>query len=1076
MKTYKIVIIISLLIILGYASNRANKNKQEQKIISWIDNQGYWTKLAAKGIVPYNPEVTVRSPVYTGSNIKAKSVITLNSPDIAVADEGSTQSENSVFIDPLDETRVINSNNSATYPVDTAFGADALYSFNEGNTWQGSIEGAGGFNNGDPTTVIDLNGRWYVNYLGTDFGIYVSYSDDEGETWQVVDVANNPLINCDKSHMWIDNNPDSPYEGNIYVSWTNTSDLDLGQIAVSVSSDGGSTWNLNTNVSADIDAGSHNQGVNITTGPNGEAYLVWAVYDSWFSGGSDEVALGFTRSLDGGSTWEPSKRIISNIRGIRATKTIKNMRVNSFPVATVDNSTGADEGALYITWTNVGIPGINNGDEINIYLLKSFDQGNNFSEPVKVNNNQTGIGHESFFPWITCDKSTGILSMIYYDDRNVGGTDCEVFCANSIDGGQSWEEFKVSDVSFTPAPIPGLAADYMGDYLGISALNGTIYPVWTDNRLGYAMTFCSPYQTNPVERPFNLEGVVNEETGEVTLTWEYNFVPEFNSFVIYRNGDSISSYTDTNFVDILPDFGQYRYRVTAFYNNDIESGASGVVISWGAPKIMIITDSVYDHLAIGQTSEHVIQVVNTGELDLNYTINLDESAKDRDYCTAIGNSGLDKEYITSVEVGSINNENTGSDNYSYYSDQSTLMVTGHSYEITVTIANPFDLDKCGVWIDWDINGLFDENEFIELSGQTLSPIYTGIISPPPGTFTGQSRMRVRLQYSGELNPCGSTFFGEVEDYSVDLHGWLDVSPINDTISAGDTSNIIVTFNTQGLPEGDFNTYLRFTSNDVETGTLHIPVHIKTSYLKVSAISSDTLVCKGTKIDLLPSVLGSYDSLIFNWSSNPAGYSASVARPIAIVISPTWYIITVRDGDHVAKDSVFVDLFPVHQSNLPEDTVVCANSNAILDAGSGGIEYAWSTGDTSQYISVDTSGLGLGTYYYSVEVTNQYDCKVTDGIEVEFVDCTYIDEPENYNLSIYPNPANEFLIIKTFSPNTIHKIWIINIDGEIVYDDESMFYEKAEQIIDIQDIPTGYYTVRIQIQDKIITKNLVVLKN
>jgi hypothetical protein len=64
--------------------------------------------------------------------------------------------------------------------------------------------------------------------------------------------------------------------------------------------------------------------------------------------------------------------------------------------------------------------------------------------------------------------------------------------SNSYDGGDTWEDFRVSDVAFTPSPIPGLAASYMGDYLGISARGGMVYPVWPDNRNGYIQSFVSP--------------------------------------------------------------------------------------------------------------------------------------------------------------------------------------------------------------------------------------------------------------------------------------------------------------------------------------------------------------------------------------------------------------------------------------------------------------------------------------------------------------------------------------------------------------------------------------------------------
>jgi len=48
-------------------------------------------------------------------------------------------------------------------------------------------------------------------------------------------------------------------------------------------------------------------------------------------------------------------------------------------------------------------------------------------------------------------------------------------------------------VAFTPAPIPGLAGGYHGDYIGISAYDGRVYPAWADERVGRVLTYVSPY-------------------------------------------------------------------------------------------------------------------------------------------------------------------------------------------------------------------------------------------------------------------------------------------------------------------------------------------------------------------------------------------------------------------------------------------------------------------------------------------------------------------------------------------------------------------------------------------------------
>lgn len=472
---------------------KAVKGK-EHLIDTRIDNMTYWKQMAEKGYVEVAPVVPIEQAVYTGSRINSRAVTFEDSPDVKLTEMNSTQSENSVFVNPNDNMTVLNSNNSTQNPVGALYGANDFFSFDGGETWEGEIQGAGGTNSGDPAVAISSDGRYYVGYIHSNLDQGVSYSTDQGQTWTAVQCAGGGYI-LDKNHLWVDISPTSPYNGHVYSAWTSfQGGANNNEIEIVRSTNGGLNYSSRINVSSAVSAGSHDQGVNIQTGPDGQVYVVWAIYDSW---PSDEKALGFAKSYDGGATYEPANRIITNIRGIRTTETSKNMRVNSFPSMTVDISNGPNQGTIYVVWPNIGVPGVNTGSDIDVYMIKSSDEGETWSAPIRVNQDPSGLGKEHYFPWITCDPEFGTLSVIFYDDRNVTSTQCEVFCAVSDDGGETWEDFKVSDVAFTPSPIPGLAGGYMGDYLGIASKNRRVYPVWSDNRLGYVMAFTSPFETGP---------------------------------------------------------------------------------------------------------------------------------------------------------------------------------------------------------------------------------------------------------------------------------------------------------------------------------------------------------------------------------------------------------------------------------------------------------------------------------------------------------------------------------------------------------------------------------------------------
>ncbi len=522
-RTSRIVFIVATVLTMSMSLQaQSNVKSDVQAIDTRIWSQSYWQKMAKLGLVEVAPEIHPKDAVYTSSKIDAPVVVTDDSPDVPVtSDANSTQSENSIFVHPLNVNTVLNSNNSTTWPVSSLYGADALYSTDGGQSWGGNVQGAGGTNRGDPAAVIGRNGWFYVGYIAANSGQGVAHSTDGGATLTHVQVAPNPGSLADKNHLWIDNSYSSPYDGNLYSAWTAFGGSDNADIVLCRSTDSGLSWSSPLNLSSAVSAGSHNQGVNIQTGPNGEVYVVWSIYDSW---PSDETAIGFTKSTDGGATFQPATRIIENIRGIRMSGTSKNQRVASFPVMTVDISGGANDGTLYIVWSNIGFPGVNTGPDIDIYLVKSTDEGSSWSTPIRVNQDPPGLGNEHYFSWITCDPESGVLSVIFYDDRNVASSDCEAFVANSADAGATWFDFKVSDVSFTPAPIPGLAGGYFGDYLGISARGGMVYPCWTDNRQGSgrAMTYVSPFAMEADSiPPSDVTDLTAADGGSnwVTLAW-----------------------------------------------------------------------------------------------------------------------------------------------------------------------------------------------------------------------------------------------------------------------------------------------------------------------------------------------------------------------------------------------------------------------------------------------------------------------------------------------------------------------------------------------------------------------------
>ena len=139
------------------------------------------------------------------------------------------------------------------------------------------------------------------------------------------------------------------------------------------------------------------------------------------------------------------------------------------------------------------------------------------------------------------------------------------------------------------------------------------------------------------------------------------------------------------------------------------------------------------------------------------------------YCSA---SGGGDEYIYQVKVGSVDNV-SGSSGYADYTSQSTSMNIGTSYPIEIITAVGTDIgygytgDRCGIWVDWNQDSDFDDTGEMVFSQQSVGYFATNI-TPPANALAGNTRMRVRLVFDQTLNPCGTSNYGETEDYTINV--------------------------------------------------------------------------------------------------------------------------------------------------------------------------------------------------------------------------------------------------------------------------------------------------------------------
>lgn len=369
--------------------------------------------------------------------------------------------EPTIYIDPNNTNRIIAGSN-----INSVFySEDGGYSWNVKKLYSSAYGVAG-----DPMVIVDEAGHYYYFHLSSPPNgswldrIVCQKSTDGGVTWNQGSFMG---LNGDKDQ-------DKPWAvvdrttGNIYVTWTQfdkygSSILEhRSNIMFSKSTDGGESWSeavrINQVDGNCIDSDETVEGAVPAVGPDGEIYVSWA----------GPLGLVFDRSTDQGETWLDNDIFVSDLPGGWDFDIPGIQRCNGFPVTVCDLSGGPNHGTIYINWSDQR----NGTDDTDVWLVKSTDGGDTWSDRIRVNDDPPG--RQQFFTWMTVDQVTGHLHFVFYDRRNYDDTNTDVFMATSTDEGETISNYKISQEPFVPD-----SNIFFGDYNNISAVNNVIRPIWT---------------------------------------------------------------------------------------------------------------------------------------------------------------------------------------------------------------------------------------------------------------------------------------------------------------------------------------------------------------------------------------------------------------------------------------------------------------------------------------------------------------------------------------------------------------------------------------------------------------------
>lgn len=315
--------------------------------------------------------------------------------------------------------------------------------------------------------------------------IVIKASTDGGKTW-----AREALVSSDSARYAVNPRGAIDRSGNLYVAWTDfesfESDNDkcVSRILLSRSSTG-KKWTTPMELSQ-----TYGNCKNDDHTPAGAMPAVMGGGQRAFAIFAYQEKIFFDRAFDGGNTWLSNDIAIAEQAGGWRMKVPGVEKANGMPMLLCNNTKKSDlTGALYMVWADQ-LRGENDTD---IWFTRSLNFGDNWDQPGRVNNDSPG--KHQYSPFMTFDSETGYIYIIFYDRRNYINETTDVYVAYSKDGGASFNNVKISEVPFVSD-----ASVSTGNYIGISAHDGVVTPVWTRTENGKSSVWMCTVKQEELER------------------------------------------------------------------------------------------------------------------------------------------------------------------------------------------------------------------------------------------------------------------------------------------------------------------------------------------------------------------------------------------------------------------------------------------------------------------------------------------------------------------------------------------------------------------------------------------------
>ncbi len=470
-----------------------------------------------------------------------------------------TNGQNSIsgaedFVQEPDCTIDPSTGGSVCYPGQTINTIAAYTTTDGGTTWNKHIldfSAIGKVANADPSVAFGpkpngsggftyaTGARAYFSAMAFPLGnvspyaepiVAVTHSDDGGSTWSTpvigTNMANRRTQFDDKPSVWADNNPASPYFGNVYLVWALITGVGSShstffcstcpiRILVARSTDGGQTWSNAQTLSPSSDTGpnGYRELPFVRTDRDGRVVVIWEEHIGATKGQQSEVVAAV--STDGGQHFGLPM-------AVGPTFDMNPLPGSSFPNP---NTPGMDidqsSDTMYVAWADYHPVAGGPGHGV-VTVMKSTDHGQSWSSAGSIDapgrspfHPSLAVGRQGSAPAASSSPGRVVVSFTALTDVSAntppvgGAANFLPFVTASDDGGAMWSApispsgSGPSDPAAAAGFLNDFVSEFVGDYSSMSASpdSKTFFDSYSSTQEGATCAAVDAYRTGTGPAP-----------------------------------------------------------------------------------------------------------------------------------------------------------------------------------------------------------------------------------------------------------------------------------------------------------------------------------------------------------------------------------------------------------------------------------------------------------------------------------------------------------------------------------------------------------------------------------------------